>query len=144
MAKPIKKIKKGDADFRSNIAVVNGQERDGKGCGTNDEPDGGEPRDGRRFLNDEVELLDVPEEHVSRDLAAQEDGVGLGAAPEKLLRSSDQRRVSAVGPLRNISAGGTLRCRSGSSKIGILFTNKTRRENPYIRPKRHSILREQG
>ena len=91
-----KEDQEGDADFRSNIAVVNGQERDGKGCGTNDEPDGGEPRDGRRFLNDEVELLDVPEEHVSRDLAAQEDGVGLGAEQEKLLRSRSMRCVWAI------------------------------------------------
>jgi hypothetical protein len=68
--------REGYADGCSNILREDGPERGGEGYGANEEPDGFEPRDGRRFLNDGVELLDVRKENVSRDLAAQEYWIG--------------------------------------------------------------------
>ena len=61
-----------------DVSRENGEKRNWERDRADEEPDGIEARDGRRRANDFVELLDVREESVARDLAAQEDGVGRG------------------------------------------------------------------
>ena len=66
-----------DTDRRaSDVSRENGEKRYWERDRADEEPDGVKSRDGRRRANDFVELLDVREESVARDLAAQEDGVG--------------------------------------------------------------------
>ena len=59
-----------------DVSRENGEKRYWERDRTDKEADGVKSRDGRRRADYFVELLDVREKHVARDLAAQEDGVG--------------------------------------------------------------------
>ena len=81
-------------------------------------------RDGRRRANDFVELLDVRKEHVARDLAAQEDGVGrrefCRRAREIVLQEVDALDLSHVQTQGKIQAN--LACQR-ARYVGMSLTN---------------------